>query len=106
MSSTSTSTLEKLDISLPKKYKVIIKDGSDGSPINGKNHFVQQLMVVVFNIPANKAVQIINKLKTEKSAVVGVYPKQIAETLVNKAKTYIDEPVHKRFCFDVKMEEE
>lgn len=102
----NTATLEKIDVKMPKKYKVIIKDEGNGDPVNGKTHFVQQLMTVVFNLQPQFSLQVIKKLTNEKQAVVGIYPKQIAETYVSKCKEYIDRPENKRYCFNVKIESE
>ncbi|AXH72843.1 MAG: hypothetical protein [Caudoviricetes sp.] len=102
----NTATLEKIDITLPKKYKVIIKDESDGSPMNGKTHFVQQLMTVVFGLQSQIALQVIKNVTNDKKALIGIYPKQIAETYVKQCKEYLDRPENKRFCFNVKMEVE
>lgn len=102
---TQTSTLEKIEIALPKKYKVILKDNGDGSPINGKSAFIRDLLILAFTVTPASAVQLLRKLDRDKMVVIGIYSKQIAETMLKKANEYINEPHNKVFNIEAKIEQ-
>ena len=104
--SVETSTLEKVKISLPKKFKVILKDNGDGTLIVGKGDFIKQILLVVFNVDPKQAIRMIKKLDNDKSIIIGVFSKQIAETMVSSANAYCNEPHNKRFDIEAKMEQE
>lgn len=104
--STSTSTLEKIKISPPPKFKVILKDNGDGSPIVGKSDFIRSILLVAFNVEPRDAVRLIRKLDNDRLIVIGTYSKQIAETMVSRATELCERPENKRFRIESKMEKE
>ena len=104
---TETATKEKIEVSLPKKYKVIFKDNGDGSSIvHGKSGFIRDILLYAFNCDPSSAVKIIKQLDRNKIVVIGTFSKQIAETMVNKANEKCSEPHSKAFMLEAKMEQE
>jgi ATP-dependent Clp protease adaptor protein ClpS len=70
-----------LDIIHPKMYKVILHN-DDYSTFE----FVIEVLMEVFNKNKDEAINLTFKVDKEGYAVVGVYPKDIAETKVSLVK--------------------
>ncbi len=66
---------EEFKIKKPKNYKVIFFN-DDFTPF----FFVEQLLNVIFNKTHEEAIFIANKVHSEGSHVVGIYPLEIAQT--------------------------
>ena len=71
----------ELDIIHPKMYKVILHN-DDYSTFD----FVIEVLMEVFNKNKDEAVDLTLKVDREGYAVVGIYPKDIAETKVSLVK--------------------
>ena len=67
--------------SKPKLYKVILHN-DDYSTFD----FVIQILMEIFNKANDEAINLTLKIDREGSAVVGIYPFDIAETKVNMVK--------------------
>jgi len=70
-----------LDIIHPKMYKVILHN-DDYSTFD----FVIEVLMQIFNKNKDEAVDLTLKVDREGYAVVGIYPKDIAETKVSLVK--------------------
>jgi len=71
----------ELDLIAPKMYKVILHN-DDYSTFD----FVIQVLMEIFNKSNEEAVEITFRVDKDGYAVVGVYPKDIAETKVSLVK--------------------
>jgi ATP-dependent Clp protease adaptor protein ClpS len=71
----------ELDLMAPKMYKVILHN-DDYSTFD----FVIQVLMEIFNKSKDEAVEITFRVDKDGFAVVGVYPKDIAETKVSLVK--------------------
>jgi len=71
----------ELDIIHPKMYKVILHN-DDYSTFD----FVIQVLIEVFNKNKDEAVELTLRVDREGYAVVGIYPKDIAETKISLVK--------------------
>ncbi len=76
---TKTNVDNELEIILPKLYKVILLN-DDYTTFD----FVIEVLKTVFNKTEEEAINITLKVDREGSAVVGVYPYEIAEMKVNR----------------------
>jgi ATP-dependent Clp protease adaptor protein ClpS len=70
-----------IDIMHPKMYKVILHN-DDYSTFD----FVIEVLMQIFNKTKDEAVSLTFKVDQEGYAVVGIYPKEIAETKVSLVK--------------------
>jgi len=70
-----------IDLMKPKMYKVILHN-DDYSTFD----FVIQVLMEVFHKKEQEAEQLTLKIDREGFAIVGVYPKEIAETKINLVK--------------------
>jgi ATP-dependent Clp protease adaptor protein ClpS len=70
-----------IDLMKPKLYKVILHN-DDYSTFD----FVIQILMEIFNKANDEAINLTLKIDREGSAVVGIYPFDIAETKVNMVK--------------------
>lgn len=66
---------EKIIIKKPRKFKVIFFN-DDFTPF----FFVEKILTIIFGKTTTEAKAIADQIHTENSAVVGVYPLEIAET--------------------------
>ena len=87
-----------IDIMQPKMYKVILHN-DDYSTFD----FVIEVLMNVFNKNKDDAVNITFKVDQEGFAIVGIYPKEIAETKVSLVKEMAKE---NNFPLLATMEEE
>ena len=71
----------ELDLMAPKMYKVILHN-DDYSTFD----FVIQVLMEIFNKSKDEAVEITFRVDKDGFAIVGVYPKDIAETKVSLVK--------------------
>jgi len=71
----------ELDLMKPKMYKVILHN-DDYSTFD----FVIQVLMEIFNKTKDEAVELTFRVDQEGLAVVGIYPKDIAETKVSLVK--------------------
>ena len=71
----------ELDLMKPKMYKVILHN-DDYSTFD----FVIEVLMQIFNKTKDEAVSLTFKVDQEGYAVVGIYPKEIAETKVSLVK--------------------
>jgi ATP-dependent Clp protease adaptor protein ClpS len=76
----------EIDLMRPQMYKVILHN-DDYSTFD----FVIEVLVEVFNKSNDEAVELTFKVDEEGFAVVGIYPKDIAETKVSLVKFMADE---------------
>jgi ATP-dependent Clp protease adaptor protein ClpS len=72
---TTPNLKEKTVIKKPRKFKVIFFN-DDFTPF----FFVEKILTIIFNKSEAEAIAIADKIHSENSAVVGVYPLEIAET--------------------------
>ena len=73
----------------PPMYKVILMN-DDYTPME----FVIHILENFFSMEREKATQIMLKVHTEGSAVVGIYPRDIAETKSEQVNQYAQENSH------------
>jgi len=71
----------ELDLMAPKMYKVILHN-DDYSTFD----FVIEVLMEIFNKTKDEAVKLTFQIDQEGLAVVGIYPKDIAETKVSLVK--------------------
>ncbi|MEM1432880.1 MAG: ATP-dependent Clp protease adapter ClpS [Pseudomonadota bacterium] len=84
------ATLEqKPELKRPPMYKVIILN-DDYTPME----FVVHVLENFFNMAREKATQIMLRIHTEGSAVVGIFPKDLAETKSEQVNLYAQENQH------------
>ena len=79
----------KPELKRPPMYKVILMN-DDYTPME----FVIHILENFFSMEREKATQIMLKVHTEGSAVVGIYPRDIAETKSEQVKQYAQENSH------------
>ena len=87
-----------IELMLPKMYKVILHN-DDYSTFD----FVIAVLMEVFNKSHDEAVEITFRVDKEGYAIVGIYPKDIAETKVNLVKEMAQDA---KFPLLATMEEE
>ena len=75
--------LSKPELKRPPMYKVILMN-DDYTPME----FVIHILENFFSLEREKATQIMLKVHTEGSAVVGIFPKDIAETKSEQVNKY------------------
>ncbi|MDC0213356.1 ATP-dependent Clp protease adapter ClpS [Gammaproteobacteria bacterium] len=83
------SELSKPELKRPPMYKVILMN-DDYTPME----FVIHILENFFSLEREKATQIMLKVHTEGSAVVGIFPKDIAETKSEQVNNYSQENSH------------
>lgn len=66
---------DKISIKKPRKFKIIFFN-DDFTPF----FFVNKILTVIFNKTEDEAQIITSQIHTDGKAVVGIYPKEIAET--------------------------
>jgi ATP-dependent Clp protease adaptor protein ClpS len=71
----------EIDLLRPKMYKVILHN-DDYSTFD----FVIEVLMEIFNKTKDEAINLTFKVDKEGYAVVGIYPKEIAETKVSLVK--------------------
>jgi ATP-dependent Clp protease adaptor protein ClpS len=81
--------LSKPELKRPPMYKVILMN-DDYTPME----FVIHILENFFSLEREKATQIMLKVHTEGSAVVGIFPKDIAETKSEQVNNYSQENSH------------
>ena len=81
--------LSKPELKRPPMYKVILMN-DDYTPME----FVIHILENFFSMEREKATQIMLKVHTEGSAVVGIYPRDIAETKSEQVNNYSQENSH------------
>ena len=81
--------LSKPEPKRPPMYKVILMN-DDYTPME----FVIHILENFFSLEREKATQIMLKVHTEGSAVVGIFPKDIAETKSEQVNNYSQENSH------------
>ena len=81
--------LSKPELRRPPMYKVILMN-DDYTPME----FVIHILENFFSLEREKATQIMLKVHTEGSAVVGIFPKDIAETKSEQVNNYSQENSH------------
>ena len=81
--------LSKPELKRPPMYKVILMN-DDFTPME----FVIHILENFFSMPQEKATQVMLRVHTEGSAVVGIYPKDIAETKSEEVNAYSQENSH------------
>jgi ATP-dependent Clp protease adaptor protein ClpS len=81
--------LSKPELKSPPMYKVILMN-DDYTPME----FVIHILENFFSMEREKATQIMLKVHTEGSAVVGIYPRDIAETKSEQVNNYSQENSH------------
>jgi len=86
------------DLMIPKMYKVILHN-DDYSTFE----FVIEVLMEVFNKNENEAINLTLKVDREGYAIIGTYPKEIAETKVSLVKEMAKE---NNFPLLATMEEE
>lgn len=96
--STGTETIERVRISVPKQYKVLLINDNYTTM-----EFVVEILETIFGRTPSEAAQIMLKVHKQGRGLAGVYPKQIAEAKI--------ELVHRRardagFPLKCTMEEE
>ena len=79
----------KPELKRPPMYKVILMN-DDYTPME----FVIHILENFFSMEREKATQIMLKVHTEGSAVVGIYPRDIAETKSEQVNQYAQENSH------------
>ena len=95
---TQGETLEKQEVKVPKRYKVIFLN-DNYTPFE----FVILVLIKIFNKSEVEAVFLTKKVHEDNKAIVAVYPKQIAET---KLKEVNKEAELNQFPLKVIMEAE
>ena len=80
----------KPELKRPPMYKVILMN-DDYTPME----FVIHILENFFSMEREKATQIMLKVHTEGSAVVGIYPRDIAETKSEQVNQYAQENSHR-----------
>lgn len=101
-----TQTDEKLKLGMPKKYKFILQDIGGNISKPGKSDMVKLLLKKVCNIETINALHALRKLEKDGMVVIGIYPKQIAQTMKNKSDEILNEPQHKIFGISTRLEAE
>ena len=81
--------LSKPELKRPPMFKVILMN-DDYTPME----FVIHILENFFSMEREKATQIMLKVHTEGSAVVGIYPRDIAETKSEQVNIYAQENSH------------
>ena len=81
--------LSKPELKRPPMYKVILMN-DDYTPME----FVIHILENFFSLEREKVTQIMLKVHTEGSAVVGIFPKDIAETKSEQVNNYSQENSH------------
>ncbi len=81
--------LSKPELKRPPMYKVILMN-DDYTPME----FVIHILENFFSMEREKATQIMLKVHTEGSAVVGIYPRDVAETKSEQVNIYSQENSH------------
>ena len=79
----------KPELKRPPMYKVILMN-DDYTPME----FVIHILENFFSMAREKATQIMLRVHTEGSAVVGIYPRDIAETKSEQVNQYAQENSH------------
>ena len=79
----------KPELKRPPMYKVILMN-DDYTPME----FVIHILENFFSMEREKATQIMLKVHTEGSAVVGIYPRDIVETKSEQVNQYAQENSH------------
>lgn len=92
-----TQTSEKLSIELPKKYKFILQDFGGNVNRPGKADMIQHLLKKICNMESIHALNADRELTKKGSVVIGVYPRQIAQTMKDRADEILNQPQHKIF---------
>ena len=87
-SGTATATA-KPKLKRPAMYKVLLLN-DDYTPME----FVVQVLEVVFAMDREKATQIMLTVHTQGAAVVGIFPRDIAETKSEQVNQYAQENQH------------
>lgn len=101
-----TQTDEKLELGLPKKYKFILQDIGGNITKPGKSDMIKFLLKKVCNMETIDAMNASRNLDKNGMVVVGIYPKQIAQTMKNKADEILNQPQYKIFGISTKIEAE
>ncbi|MEQ8484051.1 MAG: ATP-dependent Clp protease adapter ClpS [Pseudomonadales bacterium] len=85
----TTTATAKPDLKRPPMYKVILLN-DDYTPME----FVVHVLEVFFAMNREKATQIMLTVHTQGSAVVGLFPRDIAETKSEQVNQYAQENQH------------
>lgn len=81
-----TKVKEKIKISPPKQYKIILLN-NDYTPF----HFVVHVIMQVFNKSNREAMAIMEKAHFEGKAICGIFPKEIAELKVDQVMKFAND---------------
>lgn len=84
---------EQLDIDEPKMWKVILLN-DDYTPMD----FVVIILISIFNKTEPEAIELMNKVHEEGSAIIDVYPFDIAETKVKQVEVAAIKDSHPLRC--------
>ncbi len=88
-----TAILEKRKVKRPRRFKVILHN-DDYTPMD----FVVNLVMGVFQKTHDEAYQIMLTVHVKGKAVCGIYPKEIAESKVDKAMSLAKQEGHPLLC--------
>ncbi|MDD7986515.1 ATP-dependent Clp protease adapter ClpS [Lentisphaera marina] len=88
-----TALLEKRKVKRPSLFKVILHN-DDYTPMD----FVVYLIVEVFHKTEDEAAQLMLTVHVKGKAICGVYPKEIAESKVDKAMSLAKKEGHPLLC--------
>lgn len=102
----NVKTAEKLEIGLPKKFKFILCDVGGNIQRPGKGDMIKYLLKKVCNLDTLYALNAERELSKNGSVTIGIYPRQIAQTMKNRADEVLAEPQHKIFGVITKIEPE
>lgn len=100
----NTQTEERVSLDMPKRYKFTIVDKGESMP--GKSDAIRKILISICNVDSLVAANAIRELNKNKTALVGIYSKQVASTMKRTADDYLSETDNRRFGLETTVEAE
>ena len=104
--STATDTVERVEISTPKKYRFTLIDSTENTKRPGKDATVQAVLKIGCKLDSTKALAVQREFQRTGKGVVGIFPKQVVETMKSNVDNMLAEPANKVFGITTKIEAE